>query len=584
MEAPKMDDGNITIKKARFGKWTKTRQRLLRQCEHKNFIACLVGFYSCRWKSYQPKNVEPGHCCCGMGEGAFFTVLVLTLSLWFTFLYMWVEAKNDYHNFDGYAYEGLGFWFRWSTVILILASFFFSYFLFLMILAVCLFFESQQLYLHWSHKAMTIFFMFVSVVCLTLITFLWRRQWNTFYLSFQITAPFLHISAIFTMIVLAWPVALHFFQMHNRVLQVLILGPYLSVLLFLLFIPLGMHSPCIREKGTLGPKPQLIGHRGAPMVAPENTEMAFLKTIYHGGMGLETDVTISLDGVPFLMHDRTLKRTTNIDEVFPEFVDQEAAFFPWAQLEKLNAGKWFFKKRPFFGMPPLKREDRILARSQKIFKFVDFVTLANKENKYIIFDLYRPPKNHPYRDSYIERVLEVLLNDSPIRQDLVLWLPGPYRYFVHSKAPGFQQVSSSADYLESLKFWNIVKINVDYRTVASLDIRTYEEANITTNLWVVSEPWLFSLVWCYGVHSVTTNSVHSLNKLKKPFFLMTPQEYRTMWILTDVVSIILICAIFGFYWWKGAGRACCKEQSSMKHKSGSYNKIETELNRMPTVA
>ncbi|XP_062983325.1 glycerophosphodiester phosphodiesterase domain-containing protein 4 isoform X2 [Elgaria multicarinata webbii] len=509
MEAPKMDDGNITIKKARFGKWTKTRQRLLRQCEHKNFIACLVGFYSCRWKSYQPKNVEPGHCCCGMGEGAFFTVLVLTLSLWFTFLYMWVEAKNDYHNFDGYAYEGLGFWFRWSTVILILASFFFSYFLFLMILAVCLFFESQQLYLHWSHKAMTIFFMFVSVVCLTLITFLWRRQWNTFYLSFQITAPFLHISAIFTMIVLAWPVALHFFQMHNRVLQVLILGPYLSVLLFLLFIPLGMHSPCIREKGTLGPKPQLIGHRGAPMVAPENTEMAFLKTIYHGGMGLETDVTISLDGVPFLMHDRTLKRTTNIDEVFPEFVDQEAAFFPWAQLEKLNAGKWFFK---------------------------------------------------------------------------VLWLPGPYRYFVHSKAPGFQQVSSSADYLESLKFWNIVKINVDYRTVASLDIRTYEEANITTNLWVVSEPWLFSLVWCYGVHSVTTNSVHSLNKLKKPFFLMTPQEYRTMWILTDVVSIILICAIFGFYWWKGAGRACCKEQSSMKHKSGSYNKIETELNRMPTVA
>lgn len=50
------------------------------------------------------------------------------------------------------------------------------------------------------------------------------------------------------------------------VIQVVIIGPYLAILLFLFLIPLGMYSPCIREKGTLGPKPALIGHRGAPMV------------------------------------------------------------------------------------------------------------------------------------------------------------------------------------------------------------------------------------------------------------------------------------------------------------------------------
>lgn len=50
------------------------------------------------------------------------------------------------------------------------------------------------------------------------------------------------------------------------VTQVIIVGPYLAILLFLFLIPLGMYSPCIREMGTLGPKPALIGHRGAPMV------------------------------------------------------------------------------------------------------------------------------------------------------------------------------------------------------------------------------------------------------------------------------------------------------------------------------
>lgn len=53
------------------------------------------------------------------------------------------------------------------------------------------------------------------------------------------------------------------------VVQVIIVGPYLAILLFLFLIPLGMYSPCIREMGTLGPKPALIGHRGAPMVGLE---------------------------------------------------------------------------------------------------------------------------------------------------------------------------------------------------------------------------------------------------------------------------------------------------------------------------
>lgn len=47
----------------------------------------------------------------------------------------------------------------------------------------------------------------------------------------------------------------------------LIMGAYLAVLAALYLAPLGLDSPCIKEKGTLGPAPALIGHRGAPMVS-----------------------------------------------------------------------------------------------------------------------------------------------------------------------------------------------------------------------------------------------------------------------------------------------------------------------------
>lgn len=57
----------------------------------------------------------------------------------------------------------------------------------------------------------------------------------------------------------------------SSVRQVAVLGLYLSVLFSLYLVPLGMYSPCIKEAGTLGPAPTLIGHRGAPMVRLNGT-------------------------------------------------------------------------------------------------------------------------------------------------------------------------------------------------------------------------------------------------------------------------------------------------------------------------
>ncbi|KAM6448713.1 glycerophosphodiester phosphodiesterase domain-containing protein 4-like isoform 1-T3 [Liasis olivaceus] len=580
-----MDVGHISVTNVKL--WSrKSRHRRPPQIpEHQPFVICLTGFYSCQWGWQQHRTVKPGHWCCKKRECSFFAILTLALSFWFIFLSLWGGTKNDYHSFDVYSYMNIGYWFHWSIFLLVLAVFSFSYLLFLLILAVCLLCENQQLYLHWCHKTMTIFVLFLSIIGLITITLFWKGQWYTFYLSFQqISAPFLHMAAILTMILLAWPVAIHFFQMKNRVLQILIFGPYLLILLFFLFIPLGMTSPCIREKGTLGPKPGLIGHRGAPMVAPENTEMSFVKTIDYGADGLETDVTISFDGVPFLMHDKTLKRTTNIGTLFPTIRNKKASFFSWPALQLLNAGQWFFKRRPFPNMPLLSEGDEKWAKNQKIYKFSDFLTLADKANKVVIFDLYRPPLNHPYRDTFLNRTLDVLKNESGIKANLVLWLMDSGRTYVQSVAPGFQHTTSSLEPIEDLQKRNIVKLNLDYRRMATVDIRKYAEANITTNLWVVSEPWLYSLAWCYGAKSVTTNAVHTLGNISQPFFFLTPKEYRTMWIVTDSLALLFIFLIFGFHWWRKMNYFYCNADSETSVTTNPSNCLAMDLNKLPSVA
>lgn len=47
------------------------------------------------------------------------------------------------------------------------------------------------------------------------------------------------------------------------------------------------------------------------------------------------------------MHDKTLTRTTDIEEVMPSAVNEQAAMFTWDSLEELNAGTWFFKVLTF---------------------------------------------------------------------------------------------------------------------------------------------------------------------------------------------------------------------------------------------
>jgi glycerophosphoryl diester phosphodiesterase len=64
--------------------------------------------------------------------------------------------------------------------------------------------------------------------------------------------------------------------------------------------------------------PKVIGHRGAAAYAPENTLAGFREASRRGATWVEIDVKLTADGVPILMHDPSLKRTTGIDRLVAE--------------------------------------------------------------------------------------------------------------------------------------------------------------------------------------------------------------------------------------------------------------------------
>ena len=76
-----------------------------------------------------------------------------------------------------------------------------------------------------------------------------------------------------------------------------------------------------------------FGHRGASYHAPENTLAAFRLARGLGADGVELDVQLSRDGIPVVMHDDTVDRTTNGSGAVADVV--------LCSLKTLDAGGWF---------------------------------------------------------------------------------------------------------------------------------------------------------------------------------------------------------------------------------------------------
>lgn len=79
--------------------------------------------------------------------------------------------------------------------------------------------------------------------------------------------------------------------------------------------------------------PRIIAHRGANLLAPENTLAALYKAAEMGAKWVEFDVMLTADRQAVVMHDFKLDRTTN--------ARGKVSNTSWQTIQKLDAGSWF---------------------------------------------------------------------------------------------------------------------------------------------------------------------------------------------------------------------------------------------------
>ncbi len=104
----------------------------------------------------------------------------------------------------------------------------------------------------------------------------------------------------------------------------------------------------------------IIAHRGASAHAPENTLAAFEQAFDDGADGIEFDARLARDGVPVVIHDVSLRRTTLRDGHVESLASEE--------LGALDAGTWFNHLHPKLAREKFARE-RIPTLAQVFERF-----------------------------------------------------------------------------------------------------------------------------------------------------------------------------------------------------------------------
>ena len=300
-------------------------------------------------------------------------------------------------------------------------------------------------------------------------------------------------------------------------------------------------------RGRLPDKPLVIAHRGASMLAPENTLASAHLAVGMGTYGLETDIQISHDGALFLLHDEAFDRTTDIASVFPGREKEPAANFDLAEISQLNAGKWFLEQDPFHAV----RQGFITSEQIKEYQvqavpvLADWLDIVRTRHAVFIFDLKAPPEDHPYADSFFD------LSFNQIHQagiDPQVWFLVDeeqlqiLRNLAPEMIPAFGADYQSPPAAAGLITQGYQLVNVEYG-VRRPWMQQYRDAGLWVNVYTVDEPWQFSRLWLLGVDSITTSNVGVMADIDQPIFSLPYSLYALLWFVVGLLGLGLIVGL-----------------------------------------
>ncbi len=297
--------------------------------------------------------------------------------------------------------------------------------------------------------------------------------------------------------------------------------------------------------GPLPTKPQLVAHRGGSHLGPENTIETAKTACNFGVIGWEIDVQISADGVPFMMHDNCLLRTTNVEEVFPTRAWDKADTFTWAELQQLNAGSWFVRDDPFNTIAEkIIGEDRIASyQIAKIPSLAQAVNFTRDQNLTLNVDWKGPDANHSFHNQYFSICYDIIANGNVSSGVWIMDLdPADYASLPPPSSKIILMESSYIIYpsVETFRATGKQMINAP-DNILNMFYRSYQEAGITLNVYGINSKYRFSQVWCLGVDFVTTDSPQLFYQMNSPEFYIIAEDYYMIITPFSLVGILASC-------------------------------------------
>lgn len=243
-------------------------------------------------------------------------------------------------------------------------------------------------------------------------------------------------------------------------------------------------------------------HRGAMAYAPENTLAAFEVGIDQKATWIESDVQLTKDGEAVLIHDTTLTRTTNAEEVFPDRAPWNVGDFTLDEIKQLDAGSWFGEE--FTG--------------EQVPTLAEMITQVRKSRAGIIMEL-KSPELYPGVEQKVVDVFDSFpgyVNSAIASERLAVqsfnWDSMATYAELEPDVPvgllGTVPVADLATYAE----W-ADQVNPNFNAVTPDYVNAVHDAGMVINTYTVNEVADMARLLDYGVDGIITNRPDVLKDL-----------------------------------------------------------------------
>lgn len=227
---------------------------------------------------------------------------------------------------------------------------------------------------------------------------------------------------------------------------------------------------------------QVMGHRGVPSLAPENTLGGFEKAASLGVRWVELDVSLLGDGTPMVIHDGTIDRCS----------DQSGALsqLTLADIKGVNNAA-LYSDWPSEPVPTLKQVLALLDQHQMS------VNIELKDHDQPIEPL-------------VQATVDLLRSDFPNKERVVissfnLDMLYACRAYASDVRLGLLYDDVSVDWLFHAQQLNAYSIHCNWRYLNQVTALAIKQAGYQLYCWTANEPEAVASLWHWGIDAVMSD-------------------------------------------------------------------------------